>query len=308
MDEKCRIAVLLSSYNGEQYLREQLDSLLSQCDVDVTIVIRDDGSTDKTKDILKEYQQCNTNFYCLYEINCGAEESFNKLCQYAFRNIDADYFAFCDQDDVWEKDKIKKAIKVLKEYPENQPNLYFSNLKMVDENLQYLRLMFTDNEVVVNKKMALLQVFTYGCTCVFNKKALADYCTAKHNLAFHDVWMYEVCVFLGNVFYDPQSYILYRQHGRNLSGEKASGIKKWYLRLNKLRRRDLEHRGEIIAKQLICNFGDRLSREDYKRIITVADYRNSIAQKIRLLCSNNYRTGKLGKDFLNIVRVIINHV
>lgn len=303
-----KVAVLMSTYNGERYLKEQMDSVYNQKDIELYVVVRDDGSKDKTAEILRSYSLKYTNLTLLLEGNCGAEMSFFKLCRYAVEKIHADYYAFCDQDDVWEPNKLAKAIQKLEEYDRESPNLYFSNLKMVDEHLNYIRDMFQEGEVIISKKMALLQVFTYGCTCVFNKKALVDMCCETNNKAFHDVWAFMVCAFLGNVYYDSNSYILYRQHSSNLSGVKATGLRKLFLRVKKLQRKDLEHRGEIIAQQFISNYGERLNAEDYKRIKTISTYRHSFKDKLRLLFSNDYKTGKIGRDTLNFIRTLINHV
>lgn len=180
------VVVLLSTYNGEKYLKEQIDSVLAQEGVKVHLVIRDDGSKDGTIQILKTYASEYSNIELLIEDNCGAERSFNKLCFYTKENIQANYYAFCDQDDVWESQKLYLAVEALKSYSTHLPNLYFSNLKMVDTNLNYMRNMFADGEVDVSKRMALLQIFTYGCTCVFNRQALTDYCSSIFDDFYHD--------------------------------------------------------------------------------------------------------------------------
>ena len=268
----------MSTYNGEQYLREQIDSILAQKDVELLIIVRDDGSSDSTISILQEYAEKNDNIILLLETNCGAEESFNKLCQYASKHLSIDYYAFCDQDDVWDSDKLKIAIDALEKYNIDSPNLYFSNLRMVDEELNYIRDFYTPNEVFVDKSKSLIQIFTYGCTCVFNRKALEYYCNVE-NKTFHDNWVYVICSYLGNVVYDPVAHIQYRQHSNNLSGHQEKGVSLTIKRIKRLFKGNLGNNFEIMAQQLLF-FKDLLNKEDFKLIHNIATYRTKLFVKL----------------------------
>lgn len=303
------IAVLMSTYNGEKYLREQLDSVLSQTGVQITVVVRDDGSNDETLDILHQYASIHKNIIILQGANCGAELSFHNLCLYAKDNIEADYYAFCDQDDVWQPEKLKIAFDYLKSCEYSKPNLYFSNLRMVDENLNPLRDLFAEGEVVISKQMALLQIFTYGCTCVFNRTALDYYCkpTLTKDIQ-HDNWIYVLSMFLGNVYYDINSYILYRQHGSNLSGEKVTGVKLAFRRVRRAIKGKWGHDFELYSTTLLNTFSKQLSSEDLIYIKRIANYRRSILNKLQLLFSKDYRTGHRSKDFLIKLRILLNHL
>ena len=303
------VVVLLSTYNGSKYLEEQLDSIFAQEGVTINLIVRDDGSTDDTKKILEKYSILHQNMKVLLGENCGAENSFNKMCKYAKDTFDADYYAFCDQDDKWLNNKLMVAIQKLNTYDDSLPNLYFSNLRMVDENLNYIRDMFGDDEVKISKKMALIQLFTYGCTCVFNRQALIDYCCAEEkDIFYHDNWLFIVCAYLGNVYYDPQSYILYRQHSNNLSGEKAVGFRHLFLRLRSAIYEDLGHYFESYAKMLLEYFSNRICETDKIFIIKIANYRNNIRSKMGLFFSRDYKTGKWSKDLLIKTRILINRL
>ena len=303
------VAVLLSTYNGEKYLKEQIDSVLAQKDVEVRIIIRDDGSHDSTIDILKDYQLTFPSIKCLFEDNVGAEMSFHCLCQFAKDNIIADYYAFCDQDDVWETDKLKVAIKRLSSCPHAWPCLYFSNLQMVDSHLQPIRQLFASGEVVISKQMALIQVFTYGCTCVFNRSALVSYCKADFSKELaHDNWIYILCMYLGNVYYDNESHILYRQHGANISGAKVTGYKLFFKRL---RRGAAGHWGndfELYSTMLLKCFAESINLDDKMYVERIATYRKNYLAKIALLFSPNYRTGSFLKDIAIKIRILTNHL
>ena len=119
-----KIFILLSTYNGEKYLKEQLDSLFSQNYKDFKLIVRDDGSTDKTKEILNSY---DIELLSSCE-NLGVKKSFETLLKYAYENSDAEYFMFCDQDDVWNNDKIEKTLEEMKRleklYGNNIPLFY----------------------------------------------------------------------------------------------------------------------------------------------------------------------------------------
>lgn len=130
--ENSKVAVLLSTYNGEKYLKEQLDSLINQTYSNIDIYIRDDGSTDNTVKIIKEYQKNNSNIYLDEGKNSGFIKSFFELLK---NNSNADIYSYCDQDDIWEKDKIERAVKHIEKEDNTKPILYFCNSDYYDMNM-----------------------------------------------------------------------------------------------------------------------------------------------------------------------------
>lgn len=117
------VCVLLSTYNGEKYLEEQLNSLIKQEDVELRILVRDDGSKDRTHEILDKWQKRgHINWY--EGKNKGAAQSFMDLI---YNAPEADYYAFCDQDDVWLPEKLKVAIDKIRESNEAMPCMYISS-------------------------------------------------------------------------------------------------------------------------------------------------------------------------------------
>ena len=119
MDKK--VAVLISTYNGEKYIKEQIDSILNQTYKNIEIVIRDDGSSDSTIEIIKEYQKKHSNIILKEGTNVGFIKSFFQLLGLA----DSDYYAYCDQDDVWMENKIELAVNALNEADNTKPNMVF---------------------------------------------------------------------------------------------------------------------------------------------------------------------------------------
>lgn len=299
------VTVLLSSYNGEKYIAEQIDSLLKQKDVDVKIVVRDDGSNDGTLAILEGYEKNNDSISIIKANNVGVTASFNELCHYALQNCYTDFYAFCDQDDYWESEKLKVATDKLLEYPKEKPNLYFSNLKMVDKELNFLGYQYHPGEVKIGPRYALIQLFTYGCTCVFNRAALEKFCSASPQQLCHDHWIFELCTYYGNVYYDENSYILYRQHGNNVSGAKQRGISLLKVRFHTFMVKGLDHNFDVSANQVLSLKG-QMKEDDYQYVNRIAHYRENLKYKLGLLFSPSYRTGVLSKDLIIKFRILIN--
>ena len=129
-----KVQILMSTYNGEEFVREQLDSILAQSYPDVDILIRDDGSQDDTFVILKEYEERHSNIRAYQGENIGVNKSFFELLRKS--NQEAAYIGFCDQDDYWLPEKIEKAAEQLERL--DGPALYCSAKTLVDENLEPL--------------------------------------------------------------------------------------------------------------------------------------------------------------------------
>ena len=212
-----RVLVLLSTYNGQEYLGEQLESILTQKVEHLDILIRDDGSTDNTIAIIKEYMIKNENIFFYTGENLKSCRSFFDLISKASDNYD--YYAFADQDDYWLPDKLSKAIEKLDTVKEGKVALYCSNVITTDENLDPIKTVCSKKEIKINFKNAVFENIVIGCSCVINnelflliKQHIPDRCY------MHDWWCYIVASYYGEVIYDYNSYILYRQHTGNVLG------------------------------------------------------------------------------------------
>ena len=162
-----KLTVLLSTFNGERYLREQLDSLLSQTVRATEIFVRDDGSTDGTVSILKDYAQRDALHWCEGE-NIGPGRSFWRLLSACG---EADYCAFCDQDDVWDEDKLETAVDALKRLNPELPALYCSDVRVTDEKRNLLA-QHMIRACTPDYPHALIRNLGPGCTFVLNRSAL----------------------------------------------------------------------------------------------------------------------------------------
>lgn len=256
------VLVLMSTYNGEKYLRTQLDSILNQTYKDIDILIRDDGSSDGTRDILENYASEFPQIKWYGGLNIGVSQSFFELIRNA--ELTYEYYAFADQDDEWLPKKIEKAVNVLK-HNTTLPMLYCSDKIIVNQDLMPIRVTVSRVMKQASFGNALVQDMCTGCTAVMNRKLLSiirkrtpDY------VIMHDWWFYLTATCFGAVYYDVNSYIKYRQHNNNTSG--AMLTKKALLKYR--------------LRQLLCNRGEIYKQaQEFKTI-----FRDDFA-----LCSVGYK-------------------
>lgn len=280
------IAVLLSTYNGEKYLKEQIDSILSQRDVDIHLVIRDDGSSDKTISILNDYASRNKNIVLLLEDNVGCEKSFEILTDYTSQ-LDYDYYAFCDQDDVWFPDKLAKSVKAIQKM--KGPALYCCNQMITDEYLRPVRLMISEASYgkILKQQESNYFVNRHGCTMVWNKDLQGVLNSLSHSKTFipgHDSWVNLVARCSGNVIIGEEPLMYYRIHGANTGGLESNIIKrikkgiKLYLAHDCFRNDMAKCCLPILNKKSNIGKGDEYVRK-------VAAYRDGLFNRLSLLFS-----------------------
>lgn len=217
--------VLLSSYNGERYIAEQIYSILNQKDVDVQLLIRDDGSRDNTKKILDELQASHPDqIDVIYADNVGVTSSFFNLLSASDHS--ADFFAFADQDDVWLENKLAVALShIQKNENADEPFLYVGNYKPVDDRLSAIE---AANEInrKVDYAMTLVENIALGCTMVMNKTLRNEIVRVDEPPALiHDWYVYLLAQTIGNVYVDKEATMLYRQHENNVIGNRSQGLR-----------------------------------------------------------------------------------
>ncbi len=214
------VAILMGTMNGARFLPEQLDSIAAQTHQNWILIASDDGSTDDTLRILKAYQAKWPAGKLI--IKEGPKQGFcvNFLSMACDPDIKADYYAFCDQDDVWLATKLSVAMQNISENQgENIPYVYCGRTSYVDEKLKKIGCspLFTFPRTFRN---ALIQSIAGGNTMVFNqstKNALEKVGKVQH--PSHDWWLYQLVTGVGGiVFYDQTPQVLYRQHRNALVG------------------------------------------------------------------------------------------
>lgn len=211
-----KIAVLMSTYNGEAYIREQIASILAQeVDIPLSLIVRDDGSTDSTKEILQAYAEEGKLTWYSGE-NLKPAHSFLDLLNHC---PGYDFYAFCDQDDVWHSDKLACALARLN--GQDGPAMYFANARLVDGNLDYLGRNVYNRAPHRDFYSLVCSGGILGCTIVFNQPlaALLQNAPTPKCLTMHDAYLSIVCaMFDGKIFFDEQPHMDYRQHGKNVIG------------------------------------------------------------------------------------------
>jgi glycosyltransferase involved in cell wall biosynthesis len=221
-----KIAILLCTYQGERFLEKQLDSIYQQSHTNWILYVSDDGSRDQTLSLLKKYQQIwgEDKLIILSGPKKGFAANFLSLLRL---DIEADYFSLADQDDIWEKDKLSRAILQLQQLtpePSPSPALYCSRTQLIDEEdypIGYTPL-YTKPPCFEN---ALVQNIAGGNTMVLNQAAHQLILNTPSNLtlAFHDWWIYLVITGCGGkVIYDAYPSVRYRQHTLNQIGANQS--------------------------------------------------------------------------------------
>ena len=291
------VIILMSTYNGGLYLQDLLESLSQQSKVRMSVLVRDDGSTDNTHYILNQWQQRGLlNWYT--GKNLGPANSFLDLIQHAPK---AEYYAFCDQDDIWMPDKLITAVDALKS---NDAAFYFSQTQMVDNNLSHIKT--PKIKPLLELKEAVVTNYVTGCTVVFNYQLL---CLLKEYtpsfLPMHDSWAYLVCLSAGlKTIFDPTPHILYRQHSNNVCGLNRSWYNEWKRRILEsfLRKKRIRSRTAI---ELLKGYAPYLSEENKKWLFLISEYRNSLMAYLKLLTSNNIGHSNFKQNILFRLAVLL---
>ena len=287
------VAVLLSTYNGGRYLGELLDSVLAQKDVDVHVFVRDDGSTDETAEVLRKYRASIDDV--VFGRNVGPAQSFLELVR---GHGGFDYYAYCDQDDVWYENKLKFAVHRLEENGSDEPALFMSTYDVVDDNLSQG---FT-YDMEFEKPLTLQETIVYrspsGCTMVFNQ-CLRDLVAASNPgfVRMHDFWTLLVAeAFHANLVVDQIPLLMYRQHGDNAVGIVPSARVRFARLVQSALHGDNERWRQ--AHNLLTSYGNALPMDSKAVLSEVDSYRVRFGNRIRLALDRSFRTGNRGVDLM----------
>lgn len=218
------VSIVLATYNGASYIEEQLDSILKNTFTDWTVEICDDGSSDRTIKIAKEYVKKYPGKILLHQNtnNLGVTRNFLE----GAKRADGNYIMFCDQDDVWLPNKIEKTLQKIKDREShlgtNTPIAVFTDAKLVDGVLRTISDSFFGYNGLNTKKIDLAHLLmenkVIGCTTMFNK-AVADMIINFPSLArYHDWWIGLIAATFGEISFLDEPTMLYRQHGKNVVG------------------------------------------------------------------------------------------
>ena len=225
-----KVNILMSTYNGQQFLAEQIRSIQDQSYTDWTLFIRDDGSSDNTKEILKDFERQDSRIHLIdsdKSDNLGVIKSFHKLVNHDR----ADYYFFSDQDDVWLPNKLELSLKEAQNYPADLPLMVYMDLKVVNQDLEIM----TESMVKSQSHHAnteLVQELTEntvtGGVAMINH-ALAEMWQETDDILMHDWYLALLASAFGNLVFIDQPGELYRQHSDNVLGARtlSKRFKKW---------------------------------------------------------------------------------
>ena len=225
-----KVNILMSTYNGQQFLAEQIRSIQVQSYTDWTLFIRDDGSSDNTKEILKDFERQDSRIHLIdsdKSDNLGVIKSFHKLVNHDR----ADYYFFSDQDDVWLPNKLELSLKEAQYYLADLPLMVYMDLKVVNQDLEIM----TESMVKSQSHHAnteLVQELTEntvtGGVAMINH-ALAEMWQETDDILMHDWYLALLASAFGNLVFIDQPGELYRQHSDNVLGARtlSKRFKKW---------------------------------------------------------------------------------
>ncbi|CAM3231208.1 glycosyltransferase family 2 protein [Streptococcus pluranimalium] len=217
-----KVNIVMSTYNGEKYLADQIKSIQSQTFKDWQLLIRDDGSIDNTPSIIRDMAKKDDRIHFINDgqsENYGVIKSFYHLVKYD----SADYYFFSDQDDVWLPEKMEVTLKRALTEPSATPLLVYTDLKVVNEDLEVLQeSMIKSQSHHANTELVqeLTENTVTGGTMMINK-ALADKWQVYDNLLMHDWYLALLAASLGKLVYIDQATQLYRQHDTNVLGART---------------------------------------------------------------------------------------
>ena len=301
-DTMPRIAILLPTWNGEKFLAEQLDSLLSQTYQNFVVVIRDDGSSDGTPALIAQYAAAHPHHIHVLASdgkNLGASGSFSWLMNYALQHkqtlgLERAWLMFCDQDDVWVPQKIaismQRMLALQQKHP-GTPALVHSDLRVVDEQRHLLAPSFVAYQGLEplrnNFGRMIVSNTVTGCTALLNEELVTLASPVPTEAVMHDWWLALVVSAFGHIDYIDEALVGYRQHGRNTIGareyqkeERGSFLR----RLLEVRHKDILAGLGVQAQAFLELYRPQLTREQ-KWLLKVSSRlasRSNFVQKLAL--------------------------
>ncbi|ODP26858.1 hypothetical protein PTI45_03781 [Paenibacillus nuruki] len=285
-----KMQVLLSTYNGALYIAEQLDSILQQ-EIELNILIRDDGSKDNTLNILQQYREkYPKNIHVIEGSNVGVIASFWQLMKAADPQVN--YFCFCDQDDVWMPDKANRALEqltMIENTNESIPAMIFTATQLTDSELNPTAIWPSMPEKAPSFYNGLIQNIAVGATTAFNQQArvllLDTHSPVDQSLILmHDWWMYITISCFGNIHFDPEPSIYYRQHDGNVVGGESTKLQKIKKKWNSFRKHKDKKLLVQQAKEFKRVYGDQITDPQMKQQLEAfIAPRSTLMQRIQYL-------------------------
>ncbi len=290
------VNVLISTYNGEKYITEQIESIIAQTYPSVTILVRDDGSTDGTVKILEEYEK-KQKLHLFKGENVGYGKSFLRLLEQAEKG---DYWAFCDQDDIWEVDKLQHAVNKLQTMEDNEPNLYVHDFQVADERMNPINT-YGNNIPRYSFRMALTECLHMGFSTVFNRSFRNLMLQGNiDRIPSHDWWAELIAMEFGNIYVDDYIGAQHRRLDCSVSGSNLRNRIRWF-------RRALSGGSEIpgLAKEFYRTFGKDMNKKD-RRIIRLfaSEHYNLIYAIVKAFYPKRWRSSIVSEAVVRLLMLL----
>lgn len=306
------VLVMMATYNGSKYLREQIDSVLAQNDVDVTLRICDDQSPDNTYEICQEYAANDSRVIATRnEKNLGVGWNFMQMV-YDDESLGYDYYAFCDQDDIWLPDKLSRAIERICEEAADEPALYYSDVVDFDENAEWNELeSFIPCEE--HSMTILFANWASGCTMVFNSAFFTLFRSYKPETLprIHDAWAHLVARYCATVVPDFN----YSGIRRRITGNNAVGVLKDHHKSVFGALQDAsnllykpERAMTVAAADLVLGFGQYIKPGRLDELERFLSYHDSLPARIHAAVTFDYYRPTLRGKILMMTRILLGRI
>ncbi len=290
------VNVLISTYNGERYISEQIESILCQTYKNIMIYVRDDGSTDDTVSILERYEREN-KIQLLKGENLGFGRSFLTLLSHVKTG---EFWAFCDQDDIWDECKIEFAYKQLIKMPKDGPNMYVHDFLITDEAMNTLS-SYGNNIPGYDFRMAITECLHMGFSMVFNAKFRELMLQGDINkLPSHDWWAELIVMEFGNIYVDDYIGAKHRRLDSSISENNIKNRIKWVGRA-------LQGGSEIphITREFKRVFGDEMKKDSLQVLVLFVDKKYNFIKSIKkAFCPARWRTSIVSEFVLRGLMLI----
>lgn len=295
-----KVNIVMSTYNGEKYLSEQIESIQNQTFSDWNLLIRDDGSVDGTVDIIKKYVSEDSRIKFINgedTKNIGVINSFYSLIKYN----QADYYFFSDQDDYWLPEKVELTLREAEMHNNSIPIMYYTDLKVADKNLKVINeSMIKSQSGHANTKLIqeLTENSVTGCVSMINH-ALAEKWNTTNDIIMHDWYLALLASALGELVYIDKPTELYRQHDNNVLGARTASkrLKKWINPLSSINQYwNLINASQKQATNLLNLNLTKRNRELVTDFIEITD--QNIFSRIKSIYRNNYMKNKKFHTFV----------
>lgn len=289
------IDILLPVYNGENYLREQIESILLQSYKDLRLLIRDDNSTDSSVDIINEYSNKDARVFVIKDNfgNLGLVKNIENLLE----NSTSEYIMFADQDDVWFSNKIEKMYEIIKSKNKDIPILLHSNCYVTDENLNIKKEFLKNSVEEYTIRDMFFKFFVQGSSTMINKRLKEIALPFINNIYVHDRYLHILCEIYGERYFLNEPLMYYRQHSKNLIGSNTI-IKKIFRNIINLPKNFYLEKDKKLFETIIVK--KNIKKEIFKNYLIVTDSKISKLKRHKIL-KNNFNL-RLKEKFLFWIR------